>query len=191
MKAYKDRSIAFAWVGMIGVAVFIIAWICAAAIDTTWQFGTNTLSELGISSTDASYYFNYGCRVTGILIAIFAIGRTAYAKNAGHDVGGILLFFGGAALALVGVYTMNDGEMHKYVALAAAWLIYLAMISIAAGNWAANRKILAGIGVVFVFVLAAMFFAYDLATLEAYGIIIAIIWFLLESTNMIISSRKG
>jgi len=191
MKASKDRSIAFAWAGMIGVAAFIIAWMCAEAVDTAWQFGINTLSEFGVSDTDASLYFNYGCMITGILVAVFGVGRAVYAKNVGHSLGGVLLVFGGASLALVGVYTMDDGDLHKFVAVCAALFIFLSMIAIAAGNWSANRKILAGIGIVFVFLLIAMCMAYDIAKLEAYGIILAMIWFLLESVNMILSSRKG
>jgi len=191
MKTSKDRSIAFAWFGMIGVAVFIMVWLCAAAADTTWQFGTNTLSEFGVSKTDASLYFNYGCMITGILVAAFGAGRALYAKNIGHSAGGVLLVLGGAALALVGVYTMDDGDIHKYVAVSAALFIFLSMIAMAAGNWYANRKALAGIGIVFVFLLIAMCMSYEVAKLEAYGIIIAMIWFLLESVNMIVSCRKG
>jgi len=190
MKTSKDRSIAFAWFGMAGVAVFIITWMCAEAVDTAWQFGTNTLSEFGVSDTDASLYFNYGCKIAGILVAIFGLGRAAYAKNFGHITGGVLLIFGGAALALVGVYTLDEQTLHNFVASAAAMFIFVSMMAIAAGNWAANRKFLAGIGIVFVLMLTAMFFAFDIAMLEAYGIILAIIWFLLESVNMIISSRK-
>ena len=191
MKTSKDHSTAFAWVGLIGVAVFIIAWMSAEAVDTAWQFGINKLSELGVSSTDASLYFNYGCRIAGILLAIFGIGRAVYGKNAGQSLGGVFLFVGGVALALVGVFTMDDGDVHKFVAVAAALFIFLAMIAITAGNWAAGRKIFAGLGVVIVIMLTAMLFAYDTAGLESYGIILAMIWFISESANMIISSRKN
>ncbi|MCL2509884.1 MAG: DUF998 domain-containing protein [Methanomassiliicoccaceae archaeon] len=191
MKVSSDRSLAFAWVGMIVVAVFVFAWLCAEAIDTQWQFGINKLSELGISSTDASYYFNYGCRIAGILLAIFGIGRAVFGKNAGHYVGGALIFLSGVAFALVGVYTMNDGDIHKYVAIAAAAFLFLAMISMAAGNWAAKKQIFAGVGLVIIFMLIAMAVAYDVAKLESYGIILAMIWLLFESVNMAVSSGKG
>ncbi|MCL2295841.1 MAG: DUF998 domain-containing protein [Methanomassiliicoccaceae archaeon] len=192
MKVSKDRSIAFAWTGMLGVAVFIIAWLCADAIDTAWQFGVNTLSEFGISDTDASLYFNYGCcLIAGLLVAVFGVGRAACGKNVGHTAGGIFLFLGGVALILVGFFTMDDDVAHKTVAASAALFILLSMIAIAAGNWTADRKIFAGVGIVFIFVLIAMAIAYDLAELEAYGIILAMIWLLLESMNMILSSRKG
>ncbi|AIZ57187.1 hypothetical protein Mpt1_c13250 [Candidatus Methanoplasma termitum] len=191
MKVSKDRSIAFAWFGFIGVAAFIIAWICADSIDTAWQFGVNNLSDLGVSDTDAKLYFNYGCIIAGILLAIMGVGRVAYAKNAGHIAGGVLIVFGSVAFALVGWFTADDGDLHKFIATCAALFIFLAMIAVAAGNWAADRKIFAGVSIIIVFLLAAMFFAYDTAGLEAYGIILAGIWFITESVNMIVSSRKG
>ena len=190
MKVSKDHSIAFAWVGMVGVAAFITVWLCAENADAAWQFGVNTLSEFGISDTDAKLYFNFGCMITGILVAVFGVGRTLYAKNAGHIAGGVFLFFGGIALALVGFFTMDDGNIHNFVAIAAALFIFLAMIAVAAGNWVANRHIFAGVGIVIVCLLIAMYFAYDVAELEGYGIILAMIWFVVESVNMIISRRK-
>ena len=59
MLASKPHNVAFAWFGVIAVVVFSICWICAAAIDTTWVFGENTLSDLGASDSDAKMYFNY------------------------------------------------------------------------------------------------------------------------------------
>jgi len=191
MKVSKDRSIAFAWFGFIGVAAFIIAWVSADAIDTVWQFGINNISDLGVSDTDAKLYFNYGCIIAGILLVIMGIGRAVYAKNAGHTAGGVLIIFGSIALALVGWFTADDGDLHTFVAVFAALLIFLAMIAIAAGNWAAGRKVFAGVSIIIVFLVTAMLFAYDIAGLEAYGIILAMIWFLVESVNMIYSSKKS
>jgi hypothetical membrane protein len=193
MKVLKDHSTAFAWVGMLAVAIFIIIWLCAESVDTAWQFGVDKLSLFGISDTDAKFYFNYGCMITGILVAVFGIGRAVYYKNEGHAAGGILLLVGGVALFFVGIFTMNtgDGQMHDFVSVAAALFIFLAMIAIAAGNWFAKREIFAGIGVALIFFLIAMFFAYDLAKLESYGIIVIMIWFLMESVNMIVSGRKS
>ena len=192
MKILKDRSITFAWAGMVGVAVFIIAWMCADAVDAAWQFGVNTLSDFGVSDTDAKLYFNYGCcGLAGIFVGVFGIGRALYGKNAGHAAGGVLLAFGGAALILVGIYTLDDGDAHKIVAASSALLLFSSMIATAAGNWAADKKLFAGIGVVFILLVSAMAFACDLAELEAYGIIVAMAWLLTESVNMILSKRKG
>ncbi len=190
MKLLNDRSTGFAWFGILGVAVFMTIWLFASAADPAWEFGVNTLSEFGISDTDAKLFFNFGCMITGILMAVFGVGRAAYGKNVGHSVGGSMIFVAGVALALVGVFTMDQGYVHSFVAVVAALFIFMAMIAIAAGNWAAGKKVLAGVGVVMVFMLSAMAIAYDVAMLEAYGIILAMIWFLLESMNMILSSGK-
>jgi hypothetical membrane protein len=176
---------------MIGVAVFITAWVCAASVDTAWQFGVNTLSEFGISDTAASLYFNYGCMLTGLLIMIFGLGRALNAANWGHIAGGALIVFGGAFLALVGVYTMDEGNVHYFVAISAALFISLGMAAVAIGNWSADKKIFAGVGIVSVCLFIIMVFALDVAEIEAYGIILAMVWFLTESVNMILSGKKS
>ncbi|MDR3074951.1 MAG: DUF998 domain-containing protein [Candidatus Methanoplasma sp.] len=191
MKVQKDHSVAFAWFGIIGVAAFLIAWLCAASIDTAWEFGVNNLSELGISDTDAKFYFNYGCMITGALVVIFGFGHAVTAKNAGHTAGGAFLAIGGVLLALVGLITMDsESDLHNYVAISAALFIFFALIAITAGNWAADRKIFAGIGIVIAFMLAAMVFVYDVAEFSAYGIILGMIWFLAESVRMITSGKN-
>lgn len=192
MNTVKDHSVAFSWFGIIGVATFIIAWVCAASIDTAWQFGVNTLSEFGISDTDAKYFFNYGCMITGAFVALFGFGQTVNAKNGGYSAGGIFFVIGGVLLALIGVVTMDvgNGNLHNYVAISAALFLFLGMIAVCAGNWKADRKIVAGITIVFAFVLVAMAVCYDTAKLEAYGIILAMVWFLIESARMIIYGGK-
>ena len=191
MKVSKDRSIAFAWFGFIGVAAFAIALICAEAIDTTWQFGVNYLSDLGISETDASSYFNTGCLIAGILLAVFGIGRAAFPKNAGHIAGGVLIVFGSIAFALIGVYTSDTGDTHTFLAYTAVLFVFMAIVAVTVGNWIADRKVFAGVGVIVVLMLAAMALAYDAPKFEAYGIVLAMIWFVVEGINMIISSEKN
>jgi hypothetical membrane protein len=176
---------------MIGVAAFIFAWVCAASIDTAWQFGVNTLSEFGISDTDASLYFNYGCcMITGAFIVAFGIGRAACAKNKGHAAGGTLLAVGGVFLALVGWFTMDAWDTHRLVAVSMAALMFFGIVAVSAGNWAADRKVFAGVGVIVAFMLATMSIAFDVAELEAYGIILAMIWLLSESVNMILCRKN-
>lgn len=191
MTVSKDHSSAFAWAGILGAAVFIIMLAYMGSTNGGWQFGSSVLCKSDLSGTDLDLIFKLGCMLSGILLAVFGIGRTAYAKNAGHTAGGVFLIIGGIAFAFVGMFSLSDmRDWHYFVAVSAAVFILLAVIAIAAGNWVADRKILAGIGVVFTFMTVAMFFAYDLANLESYGFILAIIWVILESVNMIASSGK-
>jgi hypothetical membrane protein len=193
MISLKDHSAIFAWLGLVAVAVFTIAWICAASLDTAWHFGVNTLSEFGISDTAARYYFNYGCIITGLLVMIFGFGRTAFGKNLGHGVGGALLVSGGIALALVGVFTMDYSteQMHYIIAMTMAAFFFGAIIAITFGNWFADRKIFAGVGIVVIFCLIPMIFVLDVAAIEGYGIVLALIWLTTESMNMLISDQKN
>lgn len=191
MKVSKDHSIAFAWFGLTGVAAFIIAWFCADGIDAAWRFGVDNISDLGVSETDAGLYFNYGCIITGVLLAVMGIGRAVYGKTAGHIAGGLLIVFGSIALAFVGIYAADEGGMHNFVAVCAALFMFSAMIAVAAGNWSADRKLFAGIDIVIIFLIMAMFLAYDVAGFEAYGIILAMMWIITESTNMVIYGGKN
>jgi len=191
MNVSKDHSIAFAWVGMIAVIAFLIAWAGAAAADTAWQFGVNNLSDFGVSDTDAKLYFNYGCIITGILLLCWGLGRIAFVKSPGHVAGGVLIAFGSIGLIGVGMFNSDTGDWHLFFAVTAGLFFFLAIAAVAVGNWMADRKVFAGIGLVITIMLFAMFLAYDIAMLEAYGIILAMIWVLVESTNMILSHRKG
>jgi len=192
MISLKDHSALFAWLGLVAVVVFAMAWICAASVDTAWHFGVNNLSEFGISDTAARSYFNYGCMITGILVTVFGAGRTAFAINIGHALGGALLFSGGIALALIGVYTMapETNEIHVIVALTAAVFIFAAIVAITFGNWYANRKLLAGIGIVVIFCMIPIALFLNIPSIEGYGIILALIWLTAESASMLIYKKK-
>jgi len=192
MKVSKDHSSAFAWAGILGAAVFIIMLAYLGSANNGWQFGSSVLCKTDFSGTNTDLLFKCGCMLTGILLVIFGIGRAIYAKNVGHAAGGVFLVISGITLAFVGIFTLKDmNDWHYFVSVSAALFMLLAVIAIAAGNWVANRKVFAGIGVVFVFMAVAMFFAYDLANLESYGFILAIIWVVMESVNMIASSGKA
>lgn len=190
MKFLNCRSIAFFWFGILAVAVFGISWVGATIIDDSWVFGVNTLSEFGISDTNAKYYFNGGCLITGALVAVFGFGHSVARKNPGYTAGGIFMVIGGVFLALIGIITMNAGAAHGYVAVLAAVYLLLSMISVGVGSWISDNKLFAGITLVFVFILVAMSLVYNLAELEGYGIILAIVWFILESIRMMIFDGK-
>jgi len=193
MTKTKDHNVSFAWLGILGIVTFVISWICAIAMDPSWTFAENTLSEFGISDTDAQYFFNYGCcLISGALIVLFGFGNVIGAKNSGYQAGGILIMIAGALLALVGIVTMDvgNGNLHDYVAGTMALFLLLSIIALAAANWVADRKMLSGISIVIVFVLVAMMLNYTVAEVEAYGVILIAIWILMESVRMIMTSGK-
>jgi len=191
MTVSKDHSIAFAWIGMIAVVAFLIAWIGASTADPSWKFAVNNLSDFGVSKTNASLFFNYGCMITGALLAAFGFGRARYQKGMGNLVGGIFFILGGLGLIGVGLYPSDTGDLHTCSAVTAGLFIFLGIVAVTVVNWAADKKLFAGIGIVAAFLLVAMFIAYNIAKLEAYGIIVVMIWVLAECANMILSSKKS
>jgi len=190
----KNHNVAFSWFGVLGVAVFLICWVAATVADPSWEFATNTLSEFGISDTDAAYFFNYGCCIlTGALLAIFGVGNVLTAKNNGYLVGGLLLIVGSAFLALVGIVTMNygNGDPHDVIATSMAAILVFSVAAFAIGNWNADRKIVAGTSMVIVIIIICMAIEYSAAELEAYGIILMFAWIIIECMRMITTKRKG
>jgi hypothetical membrane protein len=150
----------------------------------------DTLSGFGVSETDASFYFNYGCIITGVLLAVFGAGIGLYSKHIGYCVGGTLLFAGGILFALVGVYTQDVGDLHAAVAIGGALCIFAGMISVTVANWVSGRKVFAGFGIVAACVVLFAAFALPLAGLEAYGILAGMIWILAECVNIILRRKN-
>lgn len=176
MKVKKDHSVAFAWFGLIAIAAFIIAWMGAAALDPAWEFGVDELSDLGVSETDAQYYFNYGCIITGALIALFGIGNALYHRNYGETVGGCFLVLGGIFMALIGIFTSDSPDMHKFVTIVMFTFLLCAVISNIASDWHENRMIFAGLSIVLIFVAIGLYLFYEFAAFEAWGVILLMIW---------------
>ena len=192
MNDTKTHNVAFAWFGIFAVAVFAITWICAAALDSTWVFGEDMISKLGISNTDASLYFKYGCILTGAFAMIFGIGNTLYAKNAGHASGGIFMIMAGLFLALVGIITMDvgNGNLHNFVAITMAIFILCAAISFAAGNWYEHHELYAGVPIIIICIIIGLSIGYNNATAEGWAVILALLWICVESIRMIATTEK-
>ena len=64
----------FAVIGLI--AAFALAIVISVAIngDSTWVYGENMLSDLGVSDVQLTAdLFNYGCLIIGILVFVFGL----------------------------------------------------------------------------------------------------------------------
>ena len=86
----KKHAAAFGWFGVLAVAVFSIIWLACYSVDTSWVWGKNSISDFGISDTDAASFFKYGCAIVGVLLAIFGIGEVVNKKKFGYVFSGIM-----------------------------------------------------------------------------------------------------
>ncbi len=111
----------------IGIALFALCWIGAVLLDPSWTFGVDTMSELGISGTNARYLFLIGCLGTGV--CAFAYGALmAYSlKPVLLRSVFIILSVAGIFLMGVGSFTM-DTDLH--IVFTAAFFISIALCMI-------------------------------------------------------------
>jgi hypothetical membrane protein len=192
MTNVKTHNVAFAWAGILAAAAFSIVWLAASSLDPSWVFGQDVLSDFGISGTDAELYFNYGCAVTGVLIAIFGIGIIVNHINAGHIVGGTLLIIGGILVLLVGLVPLDSlgGDIHTRLGYLFGIVAFAAAASTAAGNWASGQRVFGGLTLVLLIASTAMYLSYEFAEFESYVTIIALIWLVLESIALMLRKKK-
>ena len=114
---------------------FAVMWVSSAAVDGSWTFGVNSLSDMGISDNAVSaFLFNFGCIVTGISGIVIGLGLFAYGKRTVR-VSGILYIVSMFFLALVGVFTLDNYPMHSFVASSFGLTMYISIIVSSVSDW--------------------------------------------------------
>ena len=101
--------------GLVAVALFLVLYIIAMSLDSTYVFGKNYLSDLGVS--DGAWAFNAAVILTGLLLIPFsvlglgpALGSTIWAVTSK-----IVLVIAALFLVSVGVFTEDAGDIHGVV----------------------------------------------------------------------------
>jgi len=125
-------------IGYIAIAaplLFVTLWISSATIDGSWQFGVNSLSDMGISDNAVSaFLFNFGCMITGILGMVAGAGMVVYGKRT-LRAGGAMYIIGMLFLSLVGVFTLDNYDMHRFVATTFSVMSGLAIVVSSVSDW--------------------------------------------------------
>ena len=115
--------------------VFALLWIASATLDGEWQFGVDSLSRMGISENAlAAALFNYGCMFVGICGIIIGIGMAVHIRGPGMIVGA-LYAIGTLFLMLVGVFPMDQPDIHYAVASTFGVFVSLALCAAAAMDY--------------------------------------------------------
>ena len=134
----KKHAAAFGWFGICAGVAFCFMWLACYGADSSWEWGTNALSDFGVSDTDAATYFEWGCVISAILLAFFGVGEALNDKRkSGYLAEGILLALAGICLIFVGFYDSDyeGGDIHEFFAVLAATLFAFAAASWAAQTW--------------------------------------------------------
>lgn len=194
MLVKNPHNIAFAWFGILAIAVFTISWICAVALDSSWVFGKNTLSDLGVSDTDAKYFFNYGCcMLTAIFLAIFGFASTIYSKNKCVSAGGIFLVISAVLLFIIGIITkdVGNGNAHKDIAYLMGFFLFITVCLYAGGFWMNGHEVFAAVPIVVVITLMGVYIKDGLATFEAWAAIGVMAFMIVAAADMMLSKPNN
>ncbi|MFA5452786.1 MAG: DUF998 domain-containing protein [Candidatus Methanomethylophilaceae archaeon] len=186
MKCCKASGSVLGGIGLIAVLAFTLAWLFASLIDTTWIFGVDMLSDLGVSDTDAKYFFNYGCMIAGLLILIFGAYGTALNESVGHQIASILLIFAGIMLMGIGLFPENT-DYHTPIGYALIVFTFCSMISMTASDWRLGHLVPGGVAVVLI-VVVLWYVAFEPvgAMVETVAVICGLIWLAVQGCKFIL-----
>ncbi|MCL2786239.1 MAG: DUF998 domain-containing protein [Methanomassiliicoccaceae archaeon] len=142
MELVKERNIFIGLAALLAVIVFGLSWYTAAHSDPAWVFGTNFLSDLGVSDIwAANMFFNMGCLFAGILFIWFGLGLLLSNGKVVERAAGLLVVISGLAMALIGIITEGE-SLHAPIAYAAFGVGFLALILLALKDWKDGLKVL-------------------------------------------------
>ena len=192
MNATLRNPATFAVIGLAAALLFAAVWIAAALLDPSWEFGVNTLSDMGVSDVQATaYLFNYGCIATGVLIVVYGLGKSKQDGRLGR-ASGYLVAAAGLFLALVGVFDKGFGDGTMHLAVAYPFFAFLALgvlVSIPC-DWKAGRKGEAAVGTAAAAVTVASIASMKLAFVEAIFVACALAWLVPQNVGTLARSRR-
>ncbi|MDR0198172.1 MAG: DUF998 domain-containing protein [Methanomassiliicoccaceae archaeon] len=190
MELVKGRNILIGILALATVIVFSLCWFAAAVSDADWVFGANYLSDLGVSDyTWAHKFFNGGCLVAGVLLALCGTAIIVFRKNR-YEIFGVFAIVAGIAMSLIGVVTEDAGDPHYYIALVAFGFGFFCLILLAIRDWCEGLRILTlltAIGTIAVIVSFFIFKTDDAFSpgVETVMIIVLLSLFLLQGMKFI------
>lgn len=162
----------------IGIALFAFCWMGAVLLDPSWTFGVNTMSELGISETDAKYLFLIGCAGTGICTCVYGALMAYSLKPPLLRSVFVILSIAGIFLMGVGFFTM-DTDLHIVFTVAFFVSVALCMVSyIPYAAFAEENYLLAIYTVVLLVANILLLLLTPLAFVEPVAVILFMVWIL-------------
>ncbi|MBP5203244.1 MAG: DUF998 domain-containing protein [Candidatus Methanomethylophilaceae archaeon] len=184
MTEVKHSAAGFGAIGIFAALIFSVVWVVAASADPSWTFGSDALSDLGVSKVDtAKNVFNYGCMITGVLLLIYGAGK-AYRFDGAECASGTLAALAGICLALIGVFPSGE-KLHILFALLFFVLIAFAIISAGYADSKAGRLLNAAVCACVLTAAVISIAAVSVPMGEAIGVAGCIAWILADSLKLI------
>ncbi len=185
--ALKSTNFIAGWLGVLAIAVFVVAIIMSAAT-SEWEFGLNSISDLGVQ--DSSLIFNAGLIVGGILLLAYGAGRASNDEGL-YGAGAICTALAGIGIVMLAIFNldMGSGYMHYLFAVWAALFLAVALIVNSLQLWkdGGNRRIIAGVAVAVIVISVVTFIALTPAEWQTYTLFAALAWFALDIATYLAS----
>ena len=172
----------FSYIALVMPFVFVALWIASALVDGEWRFGYNSLSEMGISDdTVGAFLFNFACIISGISGIVFGFGIFAYGKSV-IRLGGALFTISHLFLSLVGVFNLNFGDVHYFVASTFGLVLGISYVFLSLKDWGHWLYLIVDI----VFITVCVVFTVDtpFTVWEPALIISAMVWIFIIGVKM-------
>jgi len=101
--------------GLVAVVLFLVLYMIAMSLDSTYVFGKNYLSDLGVSN--GAWAFNAALILTGLLLMPFSILGLgpALGDKMWAMISKIMLVIAALFLVSIGVFTEDAGDIHGVV----------------------------------------------------------------------------
>lgn len=187
MVTKKACATPLALLGIFVGAMLPLAFAVAIAADGTWTFNVNTLSDLGISSSQAAAdIFNYSCMIGGVLVAVFGFGKFLI-KDGKDAASGLFIAATGVLFMAVGIITKDSYSLHVSIAIMGGLTLLIGAFIGTVSDWSHGRQITASVGAIAVTLSVATFFGLAFAGFEVVSIISGLIWLIAEGASLAFS----
>ncbi len=188
--AQKSTNFISGWVGLLAIAVIVVAIVIAAAC-TDWQFGKKGLDILAIK--DKTMVFPLGMTVGGILMAVYGASRASTEKGLGVAYC-ICAALAGLSLIFFAIVTKDVAKTANILLFGAtAAFLGLGIVIGSYINWTNGGigRIVGGFGVVIFVIFVAVFFTMNWQAIAPF---LAIMWYALDVivyiANGVLESRE-
>ena len=178
--------------GLVAIVSFVTLYSIAVSLDSSYMFGENYLSDLGVS--DGAWAFNSGVIIAGALFIPFAVFglRPALGNGMLPIACTVLMAISGLFLISIGIFTEDAGDVHGTVSYGffLTMLVTLGLVAYAL----IRSKILGRFG----YLVTLVIFMFGLAVLpmggnplsETLAVLGILLWGLLIGIALLITDKR-
>lgn len=169
------------FLGVISAIIGIVFIVGSIYFNPWFKFTSNAFSDLGSNQANYQWIFNYGLITTAAIIFVYSLYLVSVSENKIQSVGGSFVLVSSIFLALIGYF--HEGTYpHYFVSVYFFAQMDLSILVWGVGFVTGKRKFLGTTFILLSLVGSAISLTVrfpSIAALEAFGIIIMILWVIL------------